>query len=85
MRAISVNRSVLVETLVDLNQCPPCYSLLSPHPQLRRESDILHIQRALCLDKTKDQAADFFKQLITDCLKLSWSTQVNFAFHNLAH
>jgi hypothetical protein len=53
--------------------------------QLRRESDILYLERALCLDKSKDQAAAYFKELINSCLKLSWSTQVNFAIHNLAH
>ncbi|EDQ90489.1 PI3K-CA gamma [Monosiga brevicollis MX1] len=55
-------------------------------PELQHETDIAYLRRSLNLDAPSEaQAAADFKELIYSCLKLSWTTQVNFLMHNLAH
>lgn len=54
-------------------------------PELQNPSDISYLREALCLDMTEDQAAAYFTKLIHSCLKMAWSTQMNFWMHNLAH
>ena len=54
-------------------------------PELRTHADIRYLESALDLDRTEKQASEDFEQLIHKCLKLSWSTMINFWCHNLAH
>ncbi len=54
-------------------------------PELNSADDISYLQRALSLEKPEAEAVEDFEKLIYECLSLSWSTQVNFWFHNKAH
>lgn len=55
-------------------------------PELRAPEDIYYLRDALALDKsTEQQAADEFRNLIFESLRLGWSTQLNWWIHNLAH
>jgi hypothetical protein len=54
--------------------------------QLQNEEDIAYLRKSLNMDApTESQAAAAFEELIHECLRLSWSTQMNFLVHNLAH
>eukprot|EP01136_Pigoraptor_vietnamica_P032641 Opistho-1_new@94732 len=54
-------------------------------PELKSVEDIYYLRDALCLGMSEEQAANSFKDLIFECLRLSWSTQLNWAIHNFAH
>jgi len=54
-------------------------------PELKSTEDIYYLRDALCLDKTEEEAALEFRNLIFESLKLGWSTQLNWWIHNLAH
>ncbi|KJE93282.1 phosphoinositide-3-kinase gamma catalytic subunit [Capsaspora owczarzaki ATCC 30864] len=54
-------------------------------PELKSADDINYLRDALCLGKTEEEAAKEFKNLIFECLRLSWSTQLNWWIHNIAH
>eukprot|EP01104_Vermistella_antarctica_P008759 TRINITY_DN2215_c0_g1_i1.p1 TRINITY_DN2215_c0_g1~~TRINITY_DN2215_c0_g1_i1.p1 ORF type:complete len:1387 (-),score=323.36 TRINITY_DN2215_c0_g1_i1:110-4270(-) len=52
--------------------------------ELASVKDLDYVRNALALEKTDDQAAEFFRKLIHSSLKTK-STQINFLVHNLAH
>lgn len=54
-------------------------------PELRSVEDISYLRDVLVLDRTQEQAAEHFRQQIQKCLKLQWSTQINWLAHNLVH
>lgn len=54
-------------------------------PELTDPEDISYLRNALNLDMTDAAASRSFERLIDECLGLSWSTQINFWVHNLAH
>eukprot|EP00045_Choanoeca_perplexa_P018222 m.282513 g.282513 ORF g.282513 m.282513 type:complete len:1348 (-) comp17751_c0_seq1:4505-8548(-) len=55
-------------------------------PELRHEEDLSYLRMALNLDaRSEQEAATAFEELIYECLNKSWTTQVNFLAHNLAH
>ena len=54
-------------------------------PELKSTEDIYYLRDALCLDKTEQEAAQEFRNLIFESLRLGWSTQLNWWIHNLAH
>lgn len=54
-------------------------------PELKSTEDIYYLRDALCLDKTEEEAAQEFRNLIFESLRLGWSTQLNWWIHNLAH
>lgn len=54
-------------------------------PELRSVEDIGYLRSVLVLNKTDVQAEEHFKSEIQRCLKLQWSTQINWLGHNLAH
>jgi hypothetical protein len=54
-------------------------------PELKSAEDIYYLRDALCLGMTEEMAADAFKNLIYESLRLGWSTQLNWWLHNLVH
>lgn len=54
-------------------------------PELKSAEDIYYLRDALCLGKTDEDAAQEFKNLIFESLKMGWSTQLNWAIHNFVH
>jgi len=53
-------------------------------PQLQSPQDIAYLKRAFSISLTDAEAAELFKKLI-DASVESKSTQLNFAFHIMAH
>ena len=53
-------------------------------PELRSVEDIDYLRKVLLLNKNADEAAEDFKLQIQACLRLSFSTQLNFYLHLLA-
>ena len=54
-------------------------------PELRSMEDIRYLRDALCLDVSESEAAETFRNLISESLRLGWATQLNWWIHNLAH
>lgn len=54
-------------------------------PELRSIDDLAYLKEALCLGSSEEEAAQSFKNLITESLRLGWSTQLNWWLHNLVH
>jgi len=54
-------------------------------PELKSTEDIYYLRDALCLDKSEEEAAQEFRNLVFESLRLGWSTQLNWWIHNLAH
>jgi phosphatidylinositol-4,5-bisphosphate 3-kinase len=54
-------------------------------PELQSVEDLDYLKSVLVLSKTEEQAADHFRQQIQRCLKLQWSTQLNWFAHNVVH
>jgi len=54
-------------------------------PELRVESDLDYIKTSLFLDRTEPEAVECFRELIAECLRGEWSTQINWYIHNLKH
>ena len=54
-------------------------------PELRSVEDLEYLRSVLVLDKSDSQAEDHFKGEIHRCLKLQWSTQINWLTHNFVH
>jgi len=54
-------------------------------PELRTASDIHYLRDALCLGLTDEEAGKEFRNLITESVKMGWSTQLNWYIHNVAH
>ncbi|RKP20799.1 kinase-like protein, partial [Rozella allomycis CSF55] len=54
-------------------------------PELTCNEDIFYLRDALKLDLDDVQAEKHFKGLISESLRLGWSTQLNWLIHNLAH
>lgn len=54
-------------------------------PELRSVEDIDYLRKVLLLNKTANEAAEDFKSQIHACLRLSFSTQLNFYVHIWAH
>eukprot|EP01121_Diplochlamys_sp_Union-15-3_P012892 TRINITY_DN3926_c0_g1_i1.p1 TRINITY_DN3926_c0_g1~~TRINITY_DN3926_c0_g1_i1.p1 ORF type:complete len:142 (-),score=17.96 TRINITY_DN3926_c0_g1_i1:44-469(-) len=52
--------------------------------ELKTEADINYLREAFLMDKTDEEASDFFMGLIKESLKTK-ATQLNFAIHLLAH
>ena len=84
-----------------INYCVEAYLILRRHahmfinlfammlstgiPELKSAEDIYYLRGALCLGKTEEEAAQEFRNLIFESLRLGWSTQLNWWLHNLAH
>ena len=54
-------------------------------PELQSVKDIEYLRSVLVLGKSEKMAEEHFKQQIQKCLKVSWSTQLNWLGHNIAH
>lgn len=54
-------------------------------PELKSPEDIHYLRTALCLGMTEEEAAQEFRNLIFESLRLGWSTQLNWAIHNFVH
>ena len=54
-------------------------------PELRSVEDIDYLCKVLLLNKTANEAAEDFKSQIQACLRLSFSTQLNFYVHIVTH
>jgi phosphatidylinositol-4,5-bisphosphate 3-kinase len=54
-------------------------------PELKSPEDIYYLRDSLCLGKTEEAAAQEFRNLIFESLRLGWSTQLNWWLHNLVH
>jgi phosphatidylinositol-4,5-bisphosphate 3-kinase len=54
-------------------------------PELASIKDIDYLRSVLVLEKTEEEAAKYFKEKIDACLRLSWSTQLNWMAHNVVH
>lgn len=54
-------------------------------PELASIDDIEYLRSVLVLDKTEEDAEKYFKEKIDACLRLSWSTQLNWMAHNVVH
>ncbi|KCV71632.1 hypothetical protein H696_01050 [Fonticula alba] len=54
-------------------------------PELKHADDIGYLRDALCLDLSPEEAAAEFRSLISESLRLGWSTQLNWLIHNLVH
>lgn len=54
-------------------------------PELRHASDISYLRDALCVGMSEEMAAQEFRNLISESVRLGWSTQVNWYLHNLIH
>lgn len=54
-------------------------------PELKSAEDLCYLRESLCLGKTEEEAAEVFRGLIHESLRLGWSTQLNWWLHNLAH
>ena len=46
-------------------------------PELRSAEDIYYLRDALCVDVSEQEAAEAFRLLIFESLRLGWSTQLN--------
>lgn len=53
--------------------------------ELKSENDLDYIRTALFLDRAEFDAIDSFRELIAECLRSEWATQVNWYLHNLKH
>eukprot|EP00054_Salpingoeca_dolichothecata_P014194 m.79675 g.79675 ORF g.79675 m.79675 type:complete len:1630 (+) comp20870_c0_seq5:130-5019(+) len=53
--------------------------------ELNSSSDIDYLRDALALEVSEQEAANAFRKLVHICLSSSWSTQINFLFHNIKH
>ncbi len=51
--------------------------LSSNIPELSKPDDLHYLQEALSLDKTEQEASDYFINLIHESVRLGWSTQLN--------
>ena len=54
-------------------------------PELRSVEDIEYLRSVLVLDKSEKAAEEHFKSQIQKCLKVQWSTQINWMTHIWAH
>lgn len=54
-------------------------------PELGSVKDIDYLRSVLVLGKSNTEAEEHFKSQIQKCLKLSWSTQLNWLTHNIVH
>ncbi len=54
-------------------------------PELRSVEDIDYLREVLVLGKSPKMAEEHFKSQIQRCLKLSWSTQINWLTHSFVH
>ncbi|KAL7754000.1 Phosphatidylinositol 4,5-bisphosphate 3-kinase catalytic subunit alpha isoform [Sorochytrium milnesiophthora] len=54
-------------------------------PELQNVSDLQYLRDAFCLGVSEEEAADEFRSLIYESIRLGWSTQLNWWVHNLVH
>ncbi|XP_065829821.1 phosphatidylinositol 4,5-bisphosphate 3-kinase catalytic subunit gamma isoform-like isoform X2 [Oscarella lobularis] len=54
-------------------------------PELRSVEDIDYLRNILVLNKSEPDAAKYFRDKIDECLRLNWSTQLNWLAHNVVH
>jgi len=54
-------------------------------PELRSVEDLEYLRSVLVLDRTDTQAEEHFMGEIQRCLRLQWSTQLNWFTHNVVH
>ena len=54
-------------------------------PELRSIEDIDYLKEAFSVGLTEEEAAEEFKSLINESIRMGWSTQLNWYVHNLAH
>jgi phosphatidylinositol-4,5-bisphosphate 3-kinase len=54
-------------------------------PELKSAEDIYYLRDALCLGMPEEAAAQEFRNLIHESLRMGWSTQLNWAIHNFVH
>ena len=93
-RVLALFSSYHLCTKIDHLFSPPPPSLPFPSPlqmkctgipELRSVEDIEYLRSVLVLDKSEKVAEDHFKSQIQKCLKVQWSTQINWLTHNWAH
>ncbi len=54
-------------------------------PELKSIEDIDYLKEAFSVGLSEEEAADAFKNLIMESIRLGWSTQLNWYVHNLVH
>lgn len=54
-------------------------------PELQSVKDLEYLRSVLVLGKTDGEAKEHFRSEIQRCLKLQWSTQLNWITHNFVH
>lgn len=59
--------------------------VLADIPELQSLSDLAYLKESFALDVTENMAAEMFRNLIDESLRLGWSTQLNWWIHNLVH
>ena len=54
-------------------------------PELKSVEDLEYLRSVLVLEKSDQAAREHFRSQIQKCLKLQWSTQLNWLTHNFVH
>ncbi len=54
-------------------------------PELQSVEDLEYLRGVLVLGRTDAEAKEHFRAEIQKCLKLQWSTQLNWFTHNIVH
>lgn len=54
-------------------------------PELQSFDDIAYIRKTLALDKTEQEALDYFMKQMNDAHHGGWTTKMDWIFHTIRH